>query len=621
MKRTSKIISLLLLTALLFSFPVSAQASTKTGSIFTSSKYTHQSQFDKCTIYEGVDLSKHNGTVDFAKMKKAGVKYVILRAGYRGYGEKGSLCKDIKFEEYIAAAAKQKLNIGIYFYSQAITTTEAKEEAKYTVNIIKNYKKSITLPVAFDYEFAEVSDGRFDSAWSSGKLNKSKCTKIAKAFCDQIKTSGYQAMIYANKSFLSEVIDGKELSKSYPIWLANYTTKTTYDGSFYIWQFSSKGTISGVSGNVDSNFLYTGSALVPVKNVFSAEPIPDSAYAEGKEIKPAINVNYQGTALTKGEDYYVTYSHNTEIGTGTVKVTGVNSYSDVDATTFKFLIVPTKAEKPVLTKRAVTSLSVKWAPHKDADGYRVSYVSGGKLYPLTITKETSCTVDALTKGHNYKIVVQAYKTVGGTNYYGIPSDELYTMTKPGKVTNVKTAARTNNIIKLKWAKQSHTDKYIVYKYNEASKKYSVYGEVTGGKNNTLNVTNLKANTKYKFKVRAVKVNEKGVTMTSKLSKAYSDFTSPAAPKLKSANSNSYKTITVKHSKTEGAYGYQVMWSTTSTFNQNYKKKTFYGSANLKNTVSTAASGGSYYIKVRSFIKRNGKNYYSPWSNYEHVYSR
>ena len=620
MKKTAKLLSVLLCITILFSFPVCAKASTKTGSIFTSSKYTHQSQFDNCVISQGVDLSKHNGTVDFVKMKKAGVKYVILRAGYRGYGEKGSLCKDIKFEEYIKAAAKAKLNIGIYFYSQAITATEARAEAKYTYNIIKNYKSYITLPVAFDYEFAEVSDGRFDAAWSSGKLNKTKCTKIARAFCEKIKSLGFKPMIYANKSFLSEVLNGESLSKSYPIWLANYTTKTTYSGSFYIWQFSSTGKIDGVSGNVDANFLYSGQSLVPVANNFTVEPIPDQAYT-GEEIMPDINVSYKGKTLKSAYDYYLEISNNTNIGTSTVKVTGLRSYSDVDITSCKFLIVPTKANTPEMTKREVNALSLKWEAHPDCNGYRVSYVKDGKLVTLTTVKETACRVTGLNAGSNYNIVVQAYKTVNGVNYYGIRSDELHTMTRPGRVTGVKTSSRTDTTLTLKWDAQPQSDKYVVYKYNANAKKYEIIGETAGGSRNKFKITNLKANTRYKFKVRAVKTNEFGKVMNATKSAAYGDYTSPKAPKIKSASSNAYKKITVKHTKIGYARGYQVRWSTTSSFKQNKKTKTFIGAKSVRNTVSTARSTESYYVKVRAYIIRKGKIYYSPWSEAEHVYTR
>ena len=622
MRKTSKMVSVLICIAILFSFPVCAKASTKTGSIFTSSTYTHQDQFDKCKIIQGVDLSKHNGTVNFAKMKKAGVKYVILRAGYRGYATEGSLNKDIKFEEYIKAAAKQGLEIGIYFYSQAITTAEAQEEAKYTVNVIKDYKKNITLPVAFDYEFAEVSSGRFDSAWKNGTLNKTKCTKIAKAFCNKIKSLGYQPLIYANKSFLSDVLDGKSLSQSYPIWLANYTTKTTYDGKFYIWQFSSTGTIDGVSGYVDSNFLYSGQDFVTKK--FTCDVIPNQGFT-GQAVKPSINVKCNGASLVKGEDYYVSFSNNVNIGKATVKVTGCNDFENVPAASFSFNIVPAKAATPVLTKRKATSLTVKWDEYRDADethradGYRVSYLENGKWINLVTTSATSATLSNLSPAKDYPLIVQAYMTVNGVNLFGVISDINNTCTKPGKVKCVATAKRSDTYIKLSWNMQANADGYTVYKYNDGTQKYEEYKKTTGGKNCVV-VKDLKANTRYKFRVSAYKVNEKGVTMTGSMSDTFADYTSPKAPVLKSAVSNSVKKITVKHSRIASS-GYQVKWSTTSSFKKNTKTMKFSGEKSTKNTVTTYRSGGSYYVKVRAYKVRNGKYYYSPWSDYQHVYTK
>ncbi len=615
MKTLSKILAVILSISILLSFPVHAFATTKTGSIFTSSTYTHQSQFDNCKIYQGVDLSKHNGTVNFAKMKKAGVKYVILRAGYRGYATEGTLNKDIKFDEYIAAAAKQGLDIGIYFYSQAITETEAKNEAKKTVSIIKKYKKYINLPVAFDYEFAETSKGRFDSAWKSGKLNKKKCTKIAKAFCEQIKSSGYEPMIYANKSFLNTVIDGKALGKTYPIWLAHYITKTDYDGTYYIWQYSSKGTVNGVEGYVDSNFLYSGSEIEA--KVFTAGKIADVAYT-GSKTTPKFDVKFDGETLVKGEDYYVTFKNNIEIGTASVTVTGCNDYENVPKAVFTYKIVPTKAATPVLTKRKATSLEVKWDAHENADGYRVSYSENGKHVTLATTTKTEAVLDNLSPAKNYSLIVQAYKTVDKTKYFGIASDELKTCTKPSKVTGIKTDKRSDTYIKLKWDKQNNADKYIVYKYNADKKEFNEYKQV---KSNTVKVKDLKGDKKYKFKVKAVKENEKGKTMNGKNSSAFSDYTSPCAPKLKSASSNAYKRLTANHSKVKKVTGYQVKWSTTSSFKQNFKTKKFKGADNLKNTVKTYRSGGSYYVKVRAYKVRNGVTYYSPWSDSAHVYTK
>lgn len=616
MRLLKRFSALCLSAVILFSFPVAAQAQTKSGSIFDSKTYTHQTQFDKCSRYQGVDLSKHNGTVDFAKMKKAGVKYVILRAGYRGYAEEGTLNKDIKFETYIKDAIKQGLNIGIYFYSQAVSNKEAQAEAKYTINIIKNYKKYITLPVAFDYEFAEVSSGRFDKRWKNGTLNKKKCTNIALSYCNYIQDAGYNAMVYANKSFLSEVIDGKSISKTYPIWMANYTTNTTYSGSFFIWQFSSTGKISGVSGSVDSNFLYSTDGLKPVTTLpqFKMEKIPNQTYT-GEAITPEVKITYEGKELTKDTDYTVKYANNKEIGSATVTVTGKNKYKNVDTGNFTFAIVPKPLEEaPELVERGIDNLKIKWKAQKGISGYRASYKKGGKWVNLDNIEDTEYLIHDIVPAYTHKIVVQTYKTVNGKRYYSHISPIAKIATKPAKVQNLKVTHRTGISISLKWQKQSGATKYIVYRYNFAKEKYEKWCEIEGGKNNTAVVKNLVPNKKHKFRVRAVKVAETGETFNGAPSKTTTDYTTPQSPVLNSAVSNSTKKISMNWERIYSAQGYQIMYSTSSTFAKNNKTKKIEGKNNVNYTLSVPKSKKNYYIKVRSYRVRGDKTYYSPWSN-------
>ena len=611
-----KTLAAVLSITILLSFPVAVQAQTKSGSIFDSKTYTHQTQFDKCGKYQGVDLSKHNGTVDFAKMKKAGVKYVILRAGYRGYAEEGTLNKDIKFDTYINAAAKQGLDIGIYFYSQAVTNAEAQYEAKYTINLIKSYKKYITLPVAFDYEFAEVSSGRFDKRWKNKTLNKTKCTAIAKSFCDYMSSNGYKAMIYANKSFLSEVIDGKTLAKSYPIWMANYTTNTTYSGSFYIWQFSSTGKIAGVSGSVDSNFLYSTTGLSPSANEFTVSTIPDTAYT-GSEVYPVPTVSYRGYVLKKDTDYTLTYKNNKDIGKASITITGINECSGVPAKTVYFYVVPVQAAKPVLVKRGISTLKIKWNSQKDINGYRISYKNGSALKTLATTTATEYELKNLNPARTYQLVIQAYKTVNGVNYYGIASPVAYIATTPDKVKDLKVSGNASNSIKLKWTKQYGADKYLIFKYEKAEDEYVKCAEVYGG-NNTATIYNLLPNTKYSFKVQAYKKAETGEEMYGTISDAVSDYTSAPAPVIIATNAGKSKRINVTWKKSQGAAGYQIKVATNKGFTKNKKTIKIKGKKALSGRIVAKKAKKNHYVKVRSYRVRNGKTYYSSWSNVTQV---
>lgn len=191
----------------------------------------------------GIDISKHNGTVDWNAVKNAGVDFVILRCGYRG-SSSGVLVEDEKFRENIKGASAAGLKIGIYFFSQAVNEMEAVEEASLTLSLIKNYK--ISYPVYID---VEAANGRADG------LSASERTKVITAFCETVRDSGYTAGVYSNKNWFTEKMNTGAFG-NYRIWLAQYTERPTYTGRYDMWQYSSRGTIPGIKGDVDLNISY-----------------------------------------------------------------------------------------------------------------------------------------------------------------------------------------------------------------------------------------------------------------------------------------------------------------------------------------------------------------------------
>ena len=193
----------------------------------------------------GIDVSKWNGNIDWNAVKNSGVSYVIIRCGYRG-STGGSLIEDPKFKTNIQGALNAGLKVGVYFFSQAVNEVEAVEEASMTIGLIKKYK--ISYPVFLD---VEASGGRAD------KIDRNTRTQVIKAFCETIKNSGYTPGVYANKTWLNSYMNAGELN-SYKIWLAQYNTAPTYTGKFDMWQYSSKGKVSGISGNTDMNLSYMG---------------------------------------------------------------------------------------------------------------------------------------------------------------------------------------------------------------------------------------------------------------------------------------------------------------------------------------------------------------------------
>ncbi len=193
----------------------------------------------------GIDVSKHNGNINWTEVKNSGVSFVIIRCGYRG-SSTGALIEDPKFKANVQGATAAGLKVGIYFFTQAVNQIEAVEEASMTVSLIKNYK--ISYPVFLD---VEASGGRADG------LDTGTRTQIVNAYCQTIQNSGYTAGVYANKTWLNSKLNVGSLG-GYKIWLAQYAAAPTYNGRYDMWQYSSTGKIGGISGNTDLNISYLG---------------------------------------------------------------------------------------------------------------------------------------------------------------------------------------------------------------------------------------------------------------------------------------------------------------------------------------------------------------------------
>lgn len=214
------------------------------------------SKADKITVEEvvqknenkettiGIDVSKWQGYIDWKKVKNNGIEFAMIRIGYRGSTE-GKIYMDPYFEQNIKGALDNGINVGIYFFSMAITEEEAIQEAAWTVDIIKKYK--ITYPVAYDFE----SFGQDRVA----TISKEQMNNNAVAFLSYIKTNGYDAMMYGSKNAFNTKWTMSKFS-NFKIWLAHYTEQTDYSGRYNMWQHTSKGIVDGINGNVDMNIAY-----------------------------------------------------------------------------------------------------------------------------------------------------------------------------------------------------------------------------------------------------------------------------------------------------------------------------------------------------------------------------
>lgn len=192
----------------------------------------------------GVDVSFYQGEIDWEKVKAAGYEFAIIRLGYRGYGEEGNIHLDEMYETNIKNAKAAGLDVGVYFFAQAVNEKEAREEAEFVIEHLEGYE--LDLPVVYDPEHITGDESRTQDV--SGE----QFTKNTKAFCKEVEAAGYDAMIYSNMLWEAYELDLAELA-DYPIWYADYEAKPQTPYHFRIWQYTESGQVDGIAGNVDLN--------------------------------------------------------------------------------------------------------------------------------------------------------------------------------------------------------------------------------------------------------------------------------------------------------------------------------------------------------------------------------
>lgn len=203
-------------------------------------------QFDNGSARLGIDVSKWNQEIDWEAVKDAGVEFAIIRCGYRG-ASTGALVIDPRYKENIEGAISAGIPVGVYFFTQALDEIEAVEEASMVIRLIEDY--DVDYPVFLDSESAG-GRGRADG------LDSDERTRAHRAFLQTIEAAGYETGVYASRNWLNDRIDMTQLS-DYRIWLAEYADAPTYDEHYYhMWQYTSKGTVDGISTNVDLNLCY-----------------------------------------------------------------------------------------------------------------------------------------------------------------------------------------------------------------------------------------------------------------------------------------------------------------------------------------------------------------------------
>lgn len=195
----------------------------------------------------GVDVSAHQGQIDWQQVRQAGMEFAMIRIGYRGYTS-GGIYADEYAQANLESARAAGLKTGVYFYSQAVTPTEAALEAAYCISFLEDYE--IDMPVVFDWEYVN-GDAR------TGNMDAPTLMACIRTFCDAVADAGYEPMVYFNPTLADSLLELEELVE-YPWWLAMYSDQMTFPYAVEMWQYSANGNVPGISGDADINLWFNG---------------------------------------------------------------------------------------------------------------------------------------------------------------------------------------------------------------------------------------------------------------------------------------------------------------------------------------------------------------------------
>lgn len=583
MKRQWKkgILAVLSLVLVISSTPVTSLAA-GISDIYGASKLRHNPRYRNYAVEYGIDVSHHQGEIDWKKVKNSGIDFAIIRVAARSISSGGGRIKDRYVKQNLQGATENEIPFGVYVYSQALTVKEAQEEADWVLEEIEGYAP--TLPIVFDYEYAH--GGRFKSS-----LSKTKKTNNCLAFCKKTEAAGYTPMLYANKSFLENSIRTEAISQDYPIWLAHYSNSTSYQGDYQYWQYTSSGYVDGIQGKVDMNVRYVDKNL-QIKDV-SKEKINltwnEHANAIGYEIYRREN-DKEFRLYASVDEKTCTYE-DTEVKKDTVYTYKVRPilaedeyaeyYASVTACSQLVSVPQLKAGE-----REFDQLTIRWKASDVADGYEIwKYNKNTKKYicKARVTADSYTDIN-LTASTQYKYRLRLYRDVNGKRQYSPYSKIL--MVKTSAPVKAKVTAGTLNVRK----KADITSKIL--------KKVP--------KNTVLTLT-ASAGDWYR-----TSVTPKGKKRTAYVSKDYVKVVKVGTTKL-SPRKATFDTTKLKWTAVSGAAGYQVQRYNKSTKQyETFKEITKKGKVTCIDENRNAST--NYQYRVRAWKTAGKKRIYGSWSN-------
>lgn len=607
---------------------------------YTDATYYHRSEFANCDLINGIDVSWWQGggkgstksNVNWEQAHDAGIDYVFVRVASRDTTD-GSIYEDTSADAHIQGALENDINVGLYVFSQALTVKEAEEEADYVLELLDQYGWDVTMPIVMDREAGSYK------RLTAGKLSKTKETNICTAFSNVISDAGYTPMVYASASWFVNYIDQASLEENgCKIWLARYNNSTdkqvnstlTYEKlsaiNYEFWQYSSAGKVSGYSGKIDVDFWYKDTSA-KTEDLTATANAAGSVTLEWSEaddahmyrlyrfdpeqnkyvaIQSTADTSYTDTDLTPGETYQYKVRCYWTIG-------GTNyygTYSDVlEATT-----LPAKVETITADSCTATTITLSWDEIYGATGYRIYQYNpdSAKFEKLTDVSAdmTSFKVAGLASAKEQQFKVRAYKTLGGTNYWGTNSSAFAAVTKPAKVKNTVVETASSTSVDISWDKVSRATGYQIYRLDPETGSYTKLATIKNNKTFAYTDTALTSTTEYTYKVRAYLTYD-GSNYYGGFGDVTSATTKPAKVKNLKATTKS-SSVKLSWDKQSRGTGYQV-YRLNSKTGKYEKIATIKNPKTVSYTDKAVKKGTTYSYKVRAYKTYNGTNYYGSYS--------
>ena len=382
------------------------------------------------TTAQGIDVSYRQGDIDWEKVKNSGqVDFAIIRCGF---GMNETKQDDSKWKYNSSECERLGIPYGVYLYSYADTVAKAKSEANHVIRLIKG--KKLSYPIYYDMEEKTVLN--------STNMTRTKAAQIAQAFFSTLEAAGYKNLgIYSNASrFDSKLADGKltaSIFNQYPKWVASYNDTCRYQGSYHMWQYSSSGSIDGITGKVDLNFKignWTKAGFTPKKVTIDKTNLT-MITGSSKTLKaydPA-NASYKLSIQWKSSNNKIaTVDKNGKItarSAGKVNITA--TVNNKVKATCKVTIKPRSTKLKSVKKKGKNGIKITWSKVTGISNYQIymstKSKSGFKKIATISAKKTSYTKTKLKKGKKYYFKIRTAKKVSGQYYYS-----SYTAVKSAK---------------------------------------------------------------------------------------------------------------------------------------------------------------------------------------------